>query len=133
MSRFSILFENGVAPDMRTTAEKQRGKHVLADLQLDRAVAIFCPEAWIREPFLEVLTMPLSDPADVRFRYRVGGMLSGHPQLLETLIHIFRRLAQSKQAWDGDRSHLFAHRRNNPSALTIQLRSQKDQLALTGT
>ena len=72
MSRFSILFENGVAPDMRTTAEKQRGKHVLADLQLDRAVAIFCPEAWIREPFLEVLTMPLSDPADVRFRYRVG-------------------------------------------------------------
>ena len=133
MSRFSILFENGVAPDMRTTAEKQRGKHVLADLQLDRAVAIFCPEAWIREPFLEVLTMPLSDPADVRFRYRVGGMLSGHPQLLETLIHIFRRLAQSKQAWDSDRSHLFAHRRNNPSELTIQLRSQKDQLALTGT
>lgn len=133
MSRFSILFENGIAPDTRTAAEKQRGKNVLADLQLDRTVAIFCPEAWIREPFLDVLTMPLSDPADVRFRYRVGGMLSGHPQLLETLIHIFRRLAQSKQAWDGDRSHLFAHRRNNPSETTIQLRNQKDQLALTGT
>lgn len=133
MSRFSILFENGIAPDTRTAAEKQRGKNVLADLQLDRTVAIFCPEAWIREPFLDVLTLPLSDPADVRFRYRVGGMLSGHPQLLETLIHIFRRLAQSKQAWDGDRSHLFAHRRNNPSETTIQLRNQKDQLALTGT
>lgn len=133
MSRFSILFENGIAPDTRTAAEKQRGKNVLADLQLDRTAAIFCPEAWIREPFLDVLTMPLSDPADVRFRYRVGGMLSGHPQLLETLIHIFRRLAQSKQAWDGDRSHLFAHRRNNPSETTIQLRNQKDQLALTGT
>ena len=133
MSRFSILVENGIAPDTRTAAEKQRGKNVLADLQLDRTVAIFCPEAWIREPFLDVLTMPLSDPADVRFRYRVGGMLSGHPQLLETLIHIFRRLAQSKQAWDGDRSHLFAHRRNNPSETTIQLRNQKDQLALTGT
>lgn len=133
MSRFSILFENGIAPDTRTAAEKQRGKNVLADLQLDRTAAIFCPEAWIREPFLDVLTLPLSDPADVRFRYRVGGMLSGHPQLLETLIHIFRRLAQSKQAWDGDRSHLFAHRRNNPSETTIQLRNQKDQLALTGT
>ena len=133
MSRFSILFENGIAPDTRTAAEKQRGKNVLADLQLDRTIAIFCPEAWIREPFLDVLTLPLSDPADVRFRYRVGGMLSGHPQLLETLIHIFRRLAQSKQAWDGDRSHLFAHRRNNPSETTIQLRNQKDQLALTGT
>lgn len=133
MSRFSILFENGIAPDTRTAAEKQRGKNVLADLQLDRTVAIFCPEAWIREPFLDVLTMPLSDPADVRFRYRIGEMLSGHPQLLETLIHIFRRLAQSKQAWDGDRSHLFAHRRNNPSETTIQLRNQKDQLALTGT
>ena len=133
MSRFSILFENGIAPDTRTAAEKQRGKNVLADLQLDRTVAIFCPEAWIREPFLDVLTLPLSDPADVRFRYRVGGMLSGHPQLLETLIHIFRRLAQSNQAWDGDRSHLFAHRRNNPSETTIQLRNQKDQLALTGT
>ncbi len=133
MSRFSILFENGIAPDTRTAAEKQRGKNVLADLQLDRTAAIFCPEAWIREPFLDVLTMPLADPTDVRFRYRVGGMLSGHPQLLETLIHIFRRLAQSKQAWDGDRSHLFAHRRNNPSETTIQLRNQKDQLALTGT
>lgn len=133
MSRFSLLYENGTAPALRTAAEKQGGRQTLADLQLDRAIALLCPEAWIREPFLDVLTMPVDSPADVRFRYRVGAALTGHPQLLETLTHIFRRFAQSKQAWDSDRSHLFAHRRNNPSELSVLLRNQKDMLSLTCT
>ena len=133
MSRFSLLYENGKAPELRTQSEKQSGRQVLADLQLDRAIALFCPEAWIREPLLDVLTMPVSNADDVRFRYRVGETLRSHPQLLETLTHIFRRFTQSKQAWDSDRSHLFAHRRNNPAELSILLRNQKDMLALTCT
>lgn len=133
MSRFSLLYENGEATGLRTQSEKQSGKQVLKDLQLDRTIALFCPEAWIREPFLDVLTMPVTRADDARFRYSVGKTFCNHPQLLETLTHIFRRLAQSKQAWDSDRSHLFAHRRNNPSELSIQQRNQKDMLALTCT
>ena len=133
MSRFSLLYENGIAPGIRTAAEKENGKSVLRDLQLDRTVAIYCPESWIREPFLDVLTIPLTNVADVQFRYRAGAVLGAHPQLLDELICVFRRFVQSKNAWDGDRSHLFAHRRNNPSDLTILLRNQKDMLSLTCT
>ena len=131
MSRISLLTMNGEAAPLLTAGEKEPGRAILRDLQLDKTFLLLCPEAAPREALLNVLASPCINPDDIRFRYRVVQLFRDHPQLPDSLISVFRRLNQTKNAWDQDRSRLFAHRRTNPSDLSLQLSTGKDVLSLT--
>ncbi len=131
MSRISLLTANGEAAPLLTTAEKEPGRALLRDLQLDKTLLLLCPEAAPREALFNVLTAPSSSPDDIRFRYRAGELFYTHPNLLEGLLSVFRRLNHTKTAWDQDRSRLFAHRRANPSDLHLQHSTGRDVLGLT--
>ena len=131
MSRISLLTHSGEAAPLLTAGEKEPGKAILRDLQLDKTFLLLCPEAAPREALLNVLCTPCTDPEDIRHRYRTGELFREHPALLEGLLSIFRRLNQTKTAWDQDRSRLFAHKRTNPSDLQLQFSGARDLLALT--
>ncbi len=131
MSRISLLTATGDAAPLSTAAEKEPGKALLRDLQLDKTMLLLCPEAAPREALLSVLTNPSANPDDIRFRYRVGELFWTHPTLLDSLLTVFHRLSHTKNAWDQDRSRLFAHRRANPSDLHLQLSTGRDVLGLT--
>ena len=131
MSRISLLTHSGEAAPLRTAGEKEPGRAILRDLQLDKTFLLLCPEAAPREALLNVLCTPCTDPEDIRHRYRTGEIFREHPALHDSLLSIFRRLNQTKTAWDQDRSRLFAHRRANPSDLQLQLSGGRDVLGLT--
>jgi len=131
MSRISLLTKNGEAAPLLTAGEKEPGRAILRDLQLDKTFLLLCPEAAPREALLSVLCSPSVTPEDILHRYRTGQIFWEHPQFLDTMTSIFRRLNQTKNAWDQDRSRLFAHRRTNPSDLTLQLTTGRDVLGLT--
>ena len=131
MSRISLLTRSGEAAPLLTAGEKEPGRAILRDLQLDRTFLLLCPEAAPREALLDVLCTPSVHPEDIQFRYRAGDLFADHPTLLDSLLSVFRRLNQTKTAWDQDRSRLFAHRRTNPSDLQLQLSAGKDVLSLT--
>ncbi len=131
MSRISLLSATGEAVPVATSAEKEPGKALLRDLQLDKTMLLLCPEAAPREALFHVLAFPSSNTADISFRYRVGELFYTHPTLLDSLLTVFHRLAHTKTAWDQDRSRLFAHRRANPSDLHLQLSTGRDVLGLT--
>jgi len=131
MSRISLLTHSGEAAPLRTAGEKEPGRAILRDLQLDKTFLLLCPEAAPREALLNVLCTPCTDPEDIRHRYRTGEIFREHPALHDSLLSIFRRLNQTKTAWDQDRSRLFTHRRANPSDLQLQLSGGRDVLGLT--
>jgi len=131
MSRISILTHSGEAAPLLTTGEKEPGRAILRDLQLDKTMLLLCPDAAPREALLHAMAVPCTDPEDIRFRYRAGQVFQDHPALLDNLLTIFLRLNQTKNAWDQDRSRLFAHRRAAPSDLTLQLTGSRDVLGLT--
>ena len=131
MSRISLLTCSGEAAPLATAGELEPGRAILRDLQLDKTLLLLCPEAAPREALLRVLCTPSVCREDILFRYRVGEIFWEHPPFLDSLTSIFRRLNQTKNAWDQDRSRLFAHRRTNPSDLQLQLSTGKDVLSLT--
>lgn len=131
MSRISLLTGNGEAAPLTTAGEKEPGRAILRDLQLDKTILLLCPEAAPREALLDRLAVPCTDPKDIRHRQTVGELFASHPALLDSLLVVFRRLNQTKNAWDQDRSRLFAHRRANPGDPVLQITTGRDVLGLT--
>lgn len=131
MSRISLLTKNGNALPLLTTAEKEAGKALLKDLQLDKVLWLLCPEAAPRQALTDALCRSAVQPEDIRFRGQVQALFAAHPTLLEDLLGISLRLGQTKNAWDADRSRLLSGRRTNPSDIQLQLSVSRDVLGLT--
>lgn len=131
MSRMSLLTKNGNALPILTIGEKEAGKALLKDLQLDKVLWLLCPEASPRQALTDALCMPAVSVEDIRFRGQVQELFAAHPTLLEDLLSISLRLGQIKNAWDADRSRLLSGRRTNPSDIQLQLSVSRDVLGLT--
>ena len=93
MSRISILTHSGEAAPLLTTGEKEPGRAILRDLQLDKTMLLLCPDAAPREALLHAMAVPCTDPEDIRFRYRAGQVFQDHPALLDNLLTTFERTA----------------------------------------
>lgn len=131
MSRIGILTKNGEALPLSTAREKEPGKALLRDLQLDKVLLLLCPDAAPRQALLDALCTPSTSVEDIQFRAQVQELFATHPTLLDSMISISLRLGQTKTAWDTDRSRLLAGRRTNPSDTHLQLSVSRDVLGLT--
>ncbi len=131
MRRISLLTSTGEAVPLQTAGEKEPGKALLRDLQIDTVCMLLVPEAAPRQALLDALCAPTIQVEDIRFRVQVQMLFAAHPTLLDSLLVITRRLNQTKTAWDSDRSRLLAQRRTNPSDVQLQLSVSRDVMALT--
>ena len=127
--RYSILWEN--ERGVLTREEKDEGRRVITDLQLDRAFRLICPDNMIREAFLSVLLTPLTEVGEIEKRRAVVGEFHRSPGLLDKLTELIRRLAVTKNSWDSERSRLMASRRVDPKDKSLVLWVARENLVLT--
>ena len=127
--RFTILWNT--PRGILSREEKDAGMCVLSDLQIDRAFRRICPDTMLREAFLSVLLTPLTDPGEIGERVKVIRTFAEKPELLNKLTELIRRLMMVKNAWDSERSRLFASRRVNPQDKSLLLWTSRETLVLT--
>lgn len=127
--KISIMFE--APPGLMTREEKETGAKLLRDLQIDRAFRLLCPDGTIREAFLTLLCRSLPTLDETLGRQKTIQLLHAHPVLLDRLIDLIRRFLMTKNAWDTERSRLFAVRRVSPSDNGLALANARQSLAMT--
>lgn len=127
--RLTVLWKS--ARPLLTREEKDSGMAVIQDLQIDRAFRLICPDTMLREAFLSVLLTPLTDEEEISCRVKVIREFTEKPALLDKLTELIRRLMMVKNAWDSERSRLFASRRVNPQDKSLLLWTARETLILT--
>jgi len=97
--KFSLLYR-----DTENIKTAEMDGSVLYDLSVDRMIRMISTDARRSDYFLSILSKPLTDPEDIRYRQEILEDLMNIPKLYDDVKLIFNRYDKVKLDWQELRS-----------------------------